>query len=128
MSWQIRKEYLKAKIKWKLEAKEVSRARQPAFIFKGICPIRRTWSFGVGPREYKARPKLANKGNLIETVPFEIASKTRRTIITTSIQDYVGEHSQQDNKKERIGKEGTNYHLQTIRLCRQNIQKNPVIN
>ena len=53
----------------------------------------------MGSREQKARVGLAKKGNLIETFPFEIASKTRRTIITTSIQGYVGSPSQQGNKQ-----------------------------
>lgn len=47
---------------------------------------------------------MPNEGNLTEAFPFEIASKTRRTFITTSIQDYVGSPSQQDNKMQKIGK------------------------
>lgn len=59
----------------------------------------------MGPRYQKARPRLANEGNLIEAFPFAIASKTRRTLITTLIQDYVGSPSQHGNKRQRIGKE-----------------------
>lgn len=51
---------------------------------------------------------MANKGKLIEDFPFEIASKTRRVIITTPSQDYAGSPSQKDNEQKAKDWKGRN--------------------
>lgn len=83
---------------------------------------RRTWSFGVGPREQKARVRLANKGKKLSLLKLQRRQEGTSLPLWVEIMMEVLA-SKITNKKQRIGKEEMNYHyLQMIRLCTQNIQ------
>lgn len=83
---------------------------------------KRTWSFGVGPREQKARVRLANKGKKLSLLKLQRRQEGTSLPLWVEIMMEVLA-SKITNKKQRIGKEEMNYHyLQMIRLCTQTIQ------